>query len=646
MFARPISWRGWAPGLALALLLVAGAALARGQEKIRIKTADELPRHSYKIPGSVSELLKSDDALMALAKQVRADTEADLAKYEIADAPTMRELTGVLLSVALLENRLDDASRLIERLRELEDKEAKKLTTGLVAGSYIAARRAVPDDRARFQATFEQTLLERLRPLPWDVVGDILEQTKGRMEVLSEDLLLGMAKGSLDPVAAATNGEIGADTARSALGMGTTLRVQLPLKERILAAYSQVITEHRVTKPDIWAERAVALSPAEKRSPIVVGIWDSGVDVQPFRSQLFVNPKEQPNGQDDDGNGFVDDLHGIAFDLEAHPTPDLLHPIDALNSPVEEVAKYMKGFTDLQAALDTPDATAVRKVLSGLKGDEVKNFMEDLGLYGNYAHGTHVAGIALDGNPFARLLVARISFDYRMVPFLPTLEWVRREAASFQATVDYMKQHNVRVVNMSWGHDQDEIESPLEKHGVGETAEKRAELAREMYKVQRDGLYAALKSAPEILFVVAAGNADSDVEFDEVIPSSFDLPNVLVVGAVDQAGDPTNFTSFGRTVQVYASGFEVDSYVPGGRRMKLSGTSMASPQVANLAAKLVARDPSLKPPQVIELIKQGSVKVEKSGKTLLLIHPKRTLELWEKRTTAAAPTGAAAPAGR
>ena len=145
MFPRPTSWRGWAPGLALVLVISAGAVLARGQEKIRIKTADELPRHSYKIHGSVSELLKSDDALLALAKQVRADTEADLAKYEIGDAPTLRELTGVLLSVALLENRLDDASRLIERLRELEDKEAKKLTTGLVAGSYIAARRAAFD---------------------------------------------------------------------------------------------------------------------------------------------------------------------------------------------------------------------------------------------------------------------------------------------------------------------------------------------------------------------------------------------------------------------------------------------------------------------------------------------------------------------
>ena len=50
-----------------------------------------------------------------------------------------------------------------------------------------------------------------------------------------------------------------------------------------------------------------------------------------------------------------------------------------------------------------------------------------------------------------------------------------------------------------------------------------------------------------------------------------------VVGAVDQAGDPTDFTSGGRNVKVYANGFQVESYVPGGGTMKMSGTSMASP---------------------------------------------------------------------
>jgi subtilisin family serine protease len=43
--------------------------------------------------------------------------------------------------------------------------------------------------------------------------------------------------------------------------------------------------------------------------------------------------------------------------------------------------------------------------------------------------------------------------------------------------------------------------------------------------------------------------------------------------------------------------------VPGGDRMKLSGTSMASPNVVNLAAKILAVNPRLQPADVIRIIR-------------------------------------------
>ena len=36
------------------------------------------------------------------------------------------------------------------------------------------------------------------------------------------------------------------------------------------------------------------------------------------------------------------------------------------------------------------------------------------------------------------------------------------------------------------------------------------------------------------------------------------------MGAVNQAGDETSFTSYGETVVVDADGYNVESYVPGG----------------------------------------------------------------------------------
>jgi subtilisin family serine protease len=67
--------------------------------------------------------------------------------------------------------------------------------------------------------------------------------------------------------------------------------------------------------------------------------------------------------------------------------------------------------------------------------------------------------------------------------------------------------------------------------------------------------------------------------------------------------------------------------------MKLSGTSMASPNVANLAAKLFALDPSLTPSRAIELIKQGATASDDGRRHL--INPKRSVELLKAAYTSA-----------
>jgi hypothetical protein len=360
---------------------------------------------------------------------------------------------------------------------------------------------------------------------------------------------------------------------------------------------------------------------------VLIAAWDSGTDPQVFQDILWTNPREQENGKDDDGNGYVDDVHGIAYDIYAERTTGMLCPLDEAADRIPQVMKYMKGFMDLQAAVDSTEASALKRHLGTLDQADVRGFFEDLGLAGNYAHGTHVAGLMVNGNPFARLLIARLSYDHRMIPVARTVEWGARDGAKCRDTVEYFKQQGVRVVNMSWGEAQQDAEDSLEANGIGETAEKRREMARQVFALQKEGLYEAIKNAPNILFICAAGNADNDVEFDQTIASCFDLPNLLVVGAVDQAGDPTGFTSTGRTVQVYANGFEVESYVPGGERMKFSGTSMASPNVANLAGKILARNPRLTPPEVIKLIKKGAEKRTEGDWTYLLINPKRTLEI-------------------
>jgi subtilisin family serine protease len=56
-----------------------------------------------------------------------------------------------------------------------------------------------------------------------------------------------------------------------------------------------------------------------------------------------------------------------------------------------------------------------------------------------------------------------------------------------------------------------------------------------------------------------------------------------------------------------------------------SGTSMASPNVVNLAAKLFALDPALTPEQVVALIRRGA-DASADGR-LHVINPKATVAL-------------------
>ncbi len=598
--------------------------------KIAVKTADDLPRHTYQVTGKASEFLTTAVEFRTFADKVVADAKDDLAKYDITDPSTLQEYHRLLMMDALLKGDDAAATAAIETIRGLEGKEAKKLMTGQTVLSYLAARKSAGTDQTKLNDLFKTELKQRVGSLPWDIVRDEVTSAKGRAELIRPELVMGQVQAALDPAVEAQNGEISQDIARQLVSMRAGLDVILPLNPVIVEVYSGIIDANATAKKDIWAARDVALKPSDKGTPVVVCIWDSGTDVDLYKNNLWTNPNETVNGKDDDNNGFVDDVHGIAHDLDSNPVPELLHPLNDLRSPVEVVSKYTKGMSDLQANIDSPEAAELKKHLGSLKPAEVQGFLEDLSLYGSYSHGTHVAGIAAAGNPFIRLMPARLSFDFRSIPKnAPSIEQAKKDAAAGLATVEYMRKAGVRVVNMSWGGSRQDIEDALEAKGAGGDAKQRAELAREIFKIGKDALEKAINSAPEILFVAAAGNSDNDNTFEETIPSGLNAPNLITIGAVDQAGTPTSFTTFGKNVSLYANGFEVLSYVPGGKKMKYSGTSMAAPQVTNLAAKILALNPSLNTSQLIEDITRTSDPMPgHNGK--FLINPKKALEQVKK----------------
>jgi subtilisin family serine protease len=597
-----IDSRRLAPVLVASLAISAVFSSAAFAQKKVVKTEDDLPRFNYPISGTATELLESDDATFnAFTVKVKADVDSVLNDYDIQDHATLRGLLNVRASLQLLAGDDKGALATLAQIRDLEDKPDAKLLSGLRTKAMIQARAETGQiSGAAYEQAFAKAYAESLEPLPWSVVGNRVKESKSSAEIVSPALILGGVQANIEPALAKTH-SLGNDLAWALISDRLALKQILPLKEQALAVLTKDVANHNVQKPDIWEAREVTLTAADKLTPVNVAIWDSGSDLSLFSGRDYTVPSPAPGA----------DPHDIAFDLKGFPAHGYLLPLDAdQQKQFPSMVAELKGFSDLQLSIDSPEASDLKKKLSSMSAAQVPSFLEQLEFFDIYSHGTHVAGIASRGNPAIRLAVGRLTFDWHNIPLPPSEELSRRSADDDKAYVDWFRANHIRVVNMSWGGGPQDDEVALEKNGMGKDAADRKAIANKLFAIERDGLYEAIKSAPEILFICAAGNADSNSGFNEMIPSSFKLPNLLTVGAVDQAGEEAAFTSYGDTVLVDANGYQVESVLPGGYKVRFSGTSMASPNTVNLAAKLLALDPKLTPEQVIHLIVGGATASE------------------------------------
>jgi subtilisin family serine protease len=594
--------------IAVFALLVATAAVA--QAKPRIAKAADLPRFTYRIEGRVEDVVRDDAKFARFARDVRRDTASVLGGYDIDDRATLRELEGELAQLDWLAG--DDAAALAraERIKALQEKPADKLMSGLQLRAMIGAQRKLGNrDSDAYREEVGRLVAAELARMPYEVVQNEVREAKAGAEIMSEALTIGYLRNVLQPTVDKA-GAISSDLAPAIVNARYRIVATLPLKQTLVGTYAAYLAAHHVDKPDIWAARDVTLPPGKGYAAVNVGVWDSGVDTPLFADRVVK----------DAGKPAV-----IAFDRYATPATGALQPIPpALQAKVPEMKARLKGFSDLRSNIDSPEASELKQYLSTLTPDRYKAAIEELDLAGNWMHGTHVAGIMLAGNPYAHVVVGRIEFDWHLLPDpCPTKDLAVRDAANQQAYVDFFKRHHVRVVNMSWGGTVKGTEEALELCNIGKTPDERKKIAREYFDLQKSALEKAFASAPSILFVTAAGNSNDDASFSEDVPAGIEAPNLIAVGAVDRAGDEASFTSYGPTVVVDANGYQVDSVIPGGDELAESGTSMASPQVANLAAKMLAVNPKLTPPQLIAIIRDTADRTPDGRRHL--INPKKAV---------------------
>jgi subtilisin family serine protease len=192
-------------------------------------------------------------------------------------------------------------------------------------------------------------------------------------------------------------------------------------------------------------------------------------------------------------------------------------------------------------------------------------------------HGTHVAGIAaaIANNeigiagvaPKCKIMAVKVSQGDYADPQTgePYIVY------GFEGII-YAADNGARVINCSWG-------------GQG-----YAQYEQDVIN------YATEKGA---LVVAAAGNDNHSTEF--FTPAYYD--NVLSVAATDENDAATTFTNVSYNISVSAPGLGIISTWGTDEYAVESGTSMASPCAAGVAALVVSQHPEYTPQQVLEQVR-------------------------------------------
>lgn len=207
---------------------------------------------------------------------------------------------------------------------------------------------------------------------------------------------------------------------------------------------------------------------------------------------------------------------------------------------------------------------------------------QDLG----YGHGTHVSGLVALAAPDAKILPLRV-LDPQGVGNI----WVLTEALAYAMNPDGnpTTHDGADVINLS-------LSIPIESQLLRDTLQAvtcttGAHGPSNMSCLAPDGHGAVV--------VEAAGNSGSSTP---AYPAGDSIGGAISVGASTQTDTLASFSNYGSWVNVAAPGDQILSTVPGGLYATWSGTSMATPLVAGVAALVRAAYPTLNPAQVVQCI--------------------------------------------
>ena len=186
-------------------------------------------------------------------------------------------------------------------------------------------------------------------------------------------------------------------------------------------------------------------------------------------------------------------------------------------------------------------------------------------------HGTHCAGI-IGAQGDNSIGIAGINWTVEIMP----LKFISSNGSGTTKdaieAINYVIDRkragvNVRIISASWG-----------------STAKSSALREAIKRANDEG----------ILFVAAAGNSSADSDRMPHYPAGYELPNMISVGASDRNDRLASFSNYGaKSVHIAAPGSEILSTWLNNQYEEHSGTSMATPEVAGVAALILSIEPKL-----------------------------------------------------
>ncbi|CAM4263857.1 S8 family peptidase [Paenibacillus tarimensis] len=230
---------------------------------------------------------------------------------------------------------------------------------------------------------------------------------------------------------------------------------------------------------------------------------------------------------------------------------------------------------DTGVQLDHPDLTG--------KLEEGLNIVSETPPEDDVGHGTHVAGV-IAANVNNSEGVAGMTWNNKVMPVKVLDSSGSGTTYSVAEGIIWATDHGAKVINMSLGN-----------------------------YASAQFLHDAIRYAydHDVVLVAASGNDNTE---RPGYPAAY--PEVFAVAATDSSGRKASFSNYGDYIDAAAPGATIPSTYPGNQYAALSGTSMACPHVAALAALIRSVNPTLSNEEVMQVMRETATDLGEEGKDI------------------------------